>query len=555
MSRTTKTLSVRQDRIWLGPSAVAVLAVLASVATLQPGLTGPGVTCDEFYHVVTGKQSVITLRHAGIGYFLHAKNWRDPEKRGDEPPVHPPLGSWILGGVHHVFDVDPDDIRSLSIAGARFAPALAMGLLALLVGLAVANRDGGLAGTVSAAAVVLVPRVFAHGHLAALDMLTTFFFVTAVLAVSEADARGGRPWQFALAGVVWGLTMLVRLHGVLLLPPIAAWMVWRFRRRVIGPLAAWGAAGGLTFFLGWPWLWADPVGRLLTFLATGTQRQTIHVFYWGQVWADRAVPWHYPVVMFLVTVPVGLLVLGLLGLWSKRRSLRSDGNAALAAAGLLVSLATFAWPGTPVYDGVRLFLMAFPLWAIFVGIGAKRLVDWPGAWWQRRPRKLRVAVVATLVFCQGFGIVAYHPCQLSHYNLLVGGLPGAERLGFEICYWGDAVVEPILAEAERHRAGGGILLVPALAPFHAIGIRMSSPSLADNRVDLRTSVSISAEDPTAPRCVVVYRRRADIPATPELVWKGKILAEYQKQGVWLSRAIQLPIVSPTRPPRRNAAAD
>ena len=29
----------------------------------------------------------------------------------------------------------------------------------------------------------------------------------------------------------------------------------------------------------------------------------------------------------------------------------------------------FSWPGTPVYDGVRLFLMVFPVWAIAAGLG------------------------------------------------------------------------------------------------------------------------------------------------------------------------------------------
>ncbi len=44
-----------------------------------------------------------------------------------------------------------------------------------------------------------------------------------------------------------------------------------------------------------------------------------------------------------------------------------------------------------------------------------------------------------LVIGQGYGVVTIHPFGLSYYNLLVGGLPGAERLGLELTYWGDAV--------------------------------------------------------------------------------------------------------------------
>ena len=48
------------------------------------------------------------------------------------------------------------------------------------------------------------------------------------------------------------------------------------------------------------------------------------------------------------------------------------------------------------------------------------------------------SLVALLV-AQGFGVVATYPFGLSYYNVLVGGLPGAERLGLEVTYWSDAV--------------------------------------------------------------------------------------------------------------------
>ena len=510
------------------------------------------MTCDELYHVIMGKQAVITFRHQGLSYFISPSNWEAIEAGADKPPVHPPLGNWILGGVHHLFDTAPDDLLSISISGSRFAPALTLGLLCLLVGLVVLRHEGGLAGTVAAAAVVLVPRVFAHGHLAALDMFTTFFFTAAVLAVAEASHRGARLWQFALAGVVLGLAMLVRLHGVLLLPPIAAWTLWRHRRRGVGLLAAWCGTGIATFLAGWPWLWSEPWTRLAHYLASGTQRQVVHVFYWGQVWSDRDVPWHYPIVMFLVTVPLGLLALGFLGIWRKRRTMRTEELSLLTLGTVLLLLATFMWPGTPVYDGVRLFLMAFPLWAVFVGIGAKWLVDldWPA--WQKNPRSRRVAAVSILVAVQALGLILYHPCQLSYYNLLVGGLPGAERLGFELCYWGDAVVEPVLAEAARQQRGKTLLFAPNLAPFHSHGIRMSSPALADSKIELLDPSTVDIQEAQGPRFIVLFRRRADLQAIPIHVWQGRVVAEYRKQGVWLSRAIELPTQHRSRERRGSA---
>ena len=198
----------------IGPLVVAGLATLVSLSTLA---RGPGVTCDEIYHVGSGKRLVAAFRHQGPAFFSLANVRRNFPWKPGGPPVQPPLGHFILGCSHHVFDTDPDNPWVISVVAPRFAPAVAFGVLVLLVGLATMRMEGPAAGTVAAAAVVLVPRVFGHSHIAALDTLSTFFFVAAILAVVEADARGGRARYFALAGVVWGLAMLAKLHGVLVL--------------------------------------------------------------------------------------------------------------------------------------------------------------------------------------------------------------------------------------------------------------------------------------------------------------------------------------------------
>ena len=46
-----------------------------------------------------------------------------------------------------------------------------------------------------------------------------------------------------------------------------------------------------------------------------------------------------------------------------------------------------------------------------------------------------------------------HPHELSYYNGLVGGLPGAQRLGFEPTYWYDAVTPGVLNELNDPERG------------------------------------------------------------------------------------------------------
>ena len=200
-------------------------------------------------------------------------------------------------------------------------------------------------------------------------------------------------------------------------------------------------------------------------------------------------------------------------------------------------LLVFSWPGTPVYDGVRLFLMVFPLWAVWVGIGARLLIGRPtvAAW----PLRLRYGMLAVFVVLQGTGLIVYHPCQLSYYNLLVGGLPGAQRLGFEVTYWGDTVREPMLAEAAGLSHGEPILFAPNLAPFQAPAVTITSPALQ------KTGTALVGWDWSAPRAAegcryaIVYHRRADLAGAEWILKRGKVVMEFGKQGVWLARLVEL----------------
>ena len=53
-------------------------------------------------------------------------------------------------------------------------------------------------------------------------------------------------------------------------------------------------------------------------------------------------------------------------------------------------------------------------------------------------------------------MVALHPFGLSYYNGLVGGLPGAERLGLELTYWNDPVDQVLLDQLAREAPARGI---------------------------------------------------------------------------------------------------
>jgi hypothetical protein len=328
------------------------------------------------------------------------------------------------------------------------------------------------------------------------------------------------------AGAVWSLALLTKIHAWFLIPVVAAWAVVRLKKplRALAAVSVWWATGLALFVAGWPWLWYETLPRLRGYLGTGVVRTTIHVLYFGTVYADRDVPWHYPWFYFAVTVPVGLHLLGAIGLTlGLRDRKRGDDPFPLLLAGSIGMFLIIFSTRIPVYDGERLFLMVFPLWAVFIGRGFGE------AWEKWSGRRLyRVGLLLFLVG-QAYGVVAVHPFGLSYYNALVGGLSGAERLGLELTYWGDAV-DPVLLDrlVRAAPAEAPAALVPTLYPGQ--GIVTTTRAMARRRLILGDQ-----ESAPAARWLVVSRRTAYWPpGLRQSLATGKRIATRSRQGVWLS---------------------
>ncbi len=340
-----------------------------------------------------------------------------------------------------------------------------------------------------------------------------------------------------LAGVVFGLALLSKIQAVLLVPPVAVWMLWHWRKRGVWLLLGWGTVAFVVFFVGWPWLWLDPLHHLLQYFGRTTNRATLFVWYLGKKYADRTVPWHYPWVLFLTTVPVGLHVLAAAGLSDWRTVIRSK-REQLVLACTFFPLVVFSVPGVAVYDGARLFLVVFPLWALLVGRGVERLWVTLGRHW---PQQRLVSASVLWFGLQTVGLLTTTPCYLSYYNLLVGGLRGAVRLGLEPTYWGDAVTRSLLQQlAERCDTGELVLAAPTLHQFQWQDLQAESPLLKQRNIHFQpfSTVDKKALSPTA-RYLLLFHRNADLPPVFQHRLPGRVVACVKRSGVTLAELRQL----------------
>jgi 4-amino-4-deoxy-L-arabinose transferase-like glycosyltransferase len=531
---------------WRWPVLVALVGWLAVVCTLND----PGITCDEPFSVLYGIEFVSRLSQRGRNFFSH-ESIVETFSQGRE---HPPLGRWAIGGVHRLVSGSRAGSQPgiQDILNARFAPATALALMLLLLTRCVAARLGNVAGVASGIALLLMPRVFADAHFAALDTFVSLTYMLGILTAAWMMQSRWPPLAAPVAGLLLGAALLTKIHGLFLPPLVGLWGLAWFRFRSIFPLILWGTTGLAVFFVGWPWLWSDlqeiwarVVGdevagnpplfsHLFAFLGSSVERATIFVSYPGGsgTHRDSDVPWHYPWVMFAVTVPVGIHLLAGCGVWQHLASRRDDRRGWLYLMAVLFPLVVFSIPRVPVYDGVRLFAMVFPFWAAFAGQGAGWLFEWIE---KRCGSPAAFGAGAVFLASQAFGIVYYHPFQLSYYNLFTGGLRGAASQGFEVTYWGDAVTTDLLdrwSAAAPERACG--LLVPTLYADQA-ELYQSSGMLK------RRQKLAGSENSTCPY-VVVFNRQAYLNSVRSLIDdpSQKPMLENAVDGVWVARVYQQP---------------
>lgn len=365
---------------------------------------------------------------------------------GDRIP-HPPFAREVAGLSGFLFYGRMDPLTAYRLLGTLLAGALAGGIAAWGT-----LRGGGAGGIVAGLGFVVLPRVFAHAHFADTD-----FVLSALLFASLFCAAEKRRAPLAWAGAFWGLALATKFSALLLPVVLVPWLAL-FRRDRLRGLPAFAALAAAAFAAVNPAVWADPLAAGADYLRQGFGRRGIDMaqlptFYLGRVYSFRP-PWHYPLVMLVLTLPPGLLLLACAGaLRAARRADPARPTAVLAVLVPAAFLGALALPSAPLHDDVRLLLPAFPFLALLAGLGAARLAESPreraagagaetgaarpGAAPGLRtvPRAIRlgaVALVALALLQPAFAVARLHPYQASYFNVFAGGLRGAQARGLEV---------------------------------------------------------------------------------------------------------------------------
>ena len=386
---------------------------------------------------------------------------------------HPVLMKTLFGLSHRFLHEKWGWIDS-SLTGYRFPTMLMAGLsvyLTWLLGVLLAGRFVGLG---AALALAFMPRVFFHSHMACFDAPVTFMWLAGVYCFIKASQS--RAWALA-SGVVLGLGLATKLN-IFFLPftllAVAMVDTYLFKREsgaykahgeARGPLTyyVWIAVsmvvlGLVVFFFHWPWLLYDTFDRLRFYVAFHARHVHYPVDYFGTLYYKPPFPVHFPFVMTLVTVPVGILAFGAVGVGRIATRLRVMTTLdrpervllMCIAANLLVPMLVIALPHTPIFGGTKHWMPAMPFLAICTGVGLKTVCDRLVA--HLGQRALHVAQTATLALALAPALWATHTYGdhgPAYFNALVGGPPGAASLGMPRNFWGYSTVAILPAINEQ----------------------------------------------------------------------------------------------------------
>lgn len=367
-----------------------------------------GVTWDEPDNIFAGGLYVTFFRegfnpHAFDGfwdqrsYFRTAISTQNPTI-SHYPPVPNYVGSLFTILAQKVgFGLNGRQIIILF----HWATVLFLGLLVVSV-----YRFGlffGLSPSMSAFAAVsayLYPTIFGHGLTNLKDTAQVALFTLSLYYLVRNNLRIG--------AAVWGLAMATKFNAVYV--PII-WGIYAVRKvqgikKIIGVVCL----GLVTAIVVWPYLWFDPVARIVEvtrYFATVGQG---YANYWNghmyTVGIGHGLWWYPWQALFLASPPV-LLVLGAIG--AIRVIREKERKKKLLLFWFCIPLLRAVLPSAAFYDGIRHFMEVIPALMLLAGIGLASL----------KGKFQYIAAVFVLTYLVVIDI-QYFPYSTGYYNMFAG---------------------------------------------------------------------------------------------------------------------------------------
>ncbi|MEE2903567.1 MAG: glycosyltransferase family 39 protein [Myxococcota bacterium] len=456
----------------------AVALLLAGYFTIL-ALNGPaiGFVRDEGYYFKAADQYAGWWETLFSRDFTKAFTDKEIQKHFSYNTEHPPLVKLSQGITHRLFHKALG--WSSPSAGYRIAGYLFACLSLLATFLLGRLLFSSAVGFFAACLLATIPRYFFDAHLACFDVPITAMWTLSLWAFWRSYGKACSPLSRSnlLAGLIFGLAIATKLNALFL--PFVFVFTWLWTssflkdiRMQAGPsggtdirlgtipwvLIVCAVVGPLIFFVAWPHLWHDPIGRTNFYLSFHLNHEHYPAQYFGNLLVKPPFPISFPFVMTALTVPVPLLALGTLGFLTAAYQglIRREPRYCLLFAACALPPFVIAGPNTPIFGGVKHWYNAMPLFAVLASSILIPCLKNILAGWSSSVRFALITCITVFTLLPGvLGILASPTTGIGYYNSIAGGYQGGARLGMQRGFWGG-LVRPNLEGLRKIKPGSRV---------------------------------------------------------------------------------------------------
>ena len=238
--------------------------------------------------------------------------------------------------------------------------------------------------------------------------------------------------EFWLAGILLGITISLRLSGVLAGVLVVVYFFYRRKFFAIPPLVAFSTLSMGILYLSWPFLWSSPWKNLVKVLNYMTRFPFgLKVLFNGNYYHANALPVIYFPELITLQLTEPVLILFLVGFLLATIAVMHKSKCDL----LLITLLWFFLPlvgmiiyHPSMYDNFRQFIFLLPPVFLLAGAGLEAILN------HIKPAFLRLGIILICILPGIMAGIKLHPYEYIYYNSLTGGVQGAAQR-FELDYW------------------------------------------------------------------------------------------------------------------------